>query len=136
MILMTQSIVVILMPRYVGNSNKALKHFNKARKDADYGCKATYNMVEICLNPDNETIGGEVFDAEVDEVGRLSEFLFVFCFALMLLLALLPFDEVLVINLKLYSSFLKASFMSVCLANDDFFNISKSSENGRLNYLK
>lgn len=99
MIGMTQSIVGISLSRYVGNSNKALKHFNKARKDADYGCKATYNMVEICLNPDNETIGGEVFDAEVDEVGRLSDFFLIFCFSMMLLLALLlrPFGVVLVI---------------------------------------
>jgi len=58
------------MFRYVGNPNKALKHFNKARKDADYGTKATYNMVEICLNPDNETIGGELFEAEDTELGR------------------------------------------------------------------
>ena len=44
----------------------ALKHFNKARKDSDWGTNATYNMIEICLNPDNETIGGEVFDADND----------------------------------------------------------------------
>ena len=27
------------------------------------GEKAVYNMIEICLNPDNETLGGETFDA-------------------------------------------------------------------------
>lgn len=24
---------------------------------------AVYNMIEICLNPDNETLGGETFEA-------------------------------------------------------------------------
>jgi len=46
-----------------------LKHFNKARKDSVYGYPATYDMIEICLNPDNETIGGTVFDAgDVDQL--------------------------------------------------------------------
>ena len=26
------------------------------------GEKAVYNMIEICLNPDNETLGGETFE--------------------------------------------------------------------------
>ena len=38
-----------------------LFHLTQARKDSDWGLNASYNMVEICLNPDNETIGGEVF---------------------------------------------------------------------------
>jgi tetratricopeptide repeat protein 21B len=57
---------------YVGNPNGALRHFNKARKDAQYGHAATYCMVEICLNPDNETIGGEVFDSSDGERGPTS----------------------------------------------------------------
>ncbi|CAH1774388.1 unnamed protein product [Owenia fusiformis] len=52
---------------YIGNPNTALKHFNKARKDSDWGQKATYNMIEICLNPDNDTIGGEVFESTDSE---------------------------------------------------------------------
>jgi len=48
--------------RFSGNPNVALKHFNKARKDSVYGYRATYEMVEICLNPDNETLGGTVLD--------------------------------------------------------------------------
>lgn len=48
--------------RYTGEPNDALRHFNKARKDSDWGQNALYNMIEICLNPDNETIGGEVFE--------------------------------------------------------------------------
>ena len=49
--------------RYTGNPNNALKHFNKARKDSTWGQTCVYNMIEICLNPDNDTIGGEVFEA-------------------------------------------------------------------------
>ena len=48
--------------RYTGNPTEALKLFNKARKDSDWGHLAVYNMIEICLNPDSDTIGGEVFD--------------------------------------------------------------------------
>uniref|UniRef100_A0A6J0TFY9 Tetratricopeptide repeat protein 21B n=1 Tax=Pogona vitticeps TaxID=103695 RepID=A0A6J0TFY9_9SAUR len=47
---------------YTGEPNDALRHFNKARKDNDWGQNAVYNMIEICLNPDNETVGGEVFE--------------------------------------------------------------------------
>uniref|UniRef100_S4RS46 Tetratricopeptide repeat domain 21B n=1 Tax=Petromyzon marinus TaxID=7757 RepID=S4RS46_PETMA len=47
---------------YTGEPNDALKHFNKARKDSDWGQKAIYNMIEICLNPDNDIVGGEVFE--------------------------------------------------------------------------
>jgi len=53
----------VVNDRFTGNTNAALKHFNKARKDTVYGYAATYDMIEICLNPDNETIGGTVFDA-------------------------------------------------------------------------
>ncbi|GCC22011.1 hypothetical protein chiPu_0000395 [Chiloscyllium punctatum] len=48
--------------RYTGEPNDALRHFNKARKDSDWGQNAIYNMIEICMNPDNDTIGGEVFE--------------------------------------------------------------------------
>lgn len=48
--------------RYTGEPNEGLRHFNKARKDNDWGQNAIYNMIEICLNPDNETMGGEVFE--------------------------------------------------------------------------
>ncbi|KAK3772094.1 hypothetical protein RRG08_061179 [Elysia crispata] len=57
---------------YSGNPTAALKHFNKARKDSDWGCHAIYNMIEICLNPDNDTLGGEVFDSVDGEGGRIS----------------------------------------------------------------
>ncbi|XP_050699357.1 tetratricopeptide repeat protein 21B-like [Eriocheir sinensis] len=55
---------------YLGNPNSALKYFNKARKDQEWGQKAIYNMIEICLNPDNETIGGETFESVDSEVNQ------------------------------------------------------------------
>ena len=57
--------------RYTGNPNGALKYFNKARKDTDWGQKAMYNMIEICLNPDNVTIGGEVFESVDGDLGSV-----------------------------------------------------------------
>lgn len=60
---------ILHIHRYIGNPNDALKYFNKARKDSDWGQKAVYNMIEICLNPDNETIGGEVFDSVDQDMG-------------------------------------------------------------------
>ncbi|EPY80279.1 tetratricopeptide repeat protein 21B [Camelus ferus] len=59
---------------YTGEPNDALRHFNKARKDSDWGQNALYNMIEICLNPDNETIGGEVFENLDGDLGTLEGF--------------------------------------------------------------
>ncbi|XP_077563092.1 tetratricopeptide repeat protein 21B-like isoform X2 [Haemaphysalis longicornis] len=47
---------------YTGNPAGAMKSFNKARYDSDWGLISTYHMIEICINPDNETLGGETFD--------------------------------------------------------------------------
>lgn len=58
---------------YTGEPNDALRHFNKARKDCDWGQNALYNMIEICLNPDNETVGGEVFENLDRDLGNSSE---------------------------------------------------------------
>ncbi|XP_037379346.1 tetratricopeptide repeat protein 21B isoform X1 [Talpa occidentalis] len=58
---------------YTGEPNDALRHFNKARKDSDWGQNALYNMIEICLNPDNETIGGEVFENLDKDLGNSTE---------------------------------------------------------------
>lgn len=35
---------------------------------------AVYNMIEICLNPDNETLGGETFDAVDGDVRLIFSF--------------------------------------------------------------
>uniref|UniRef100_A0A4X2M3E6 Tetratricopeptide repeat protein 21B n=1 Tax=Vombatus ursinus TaxID=29139 RepID=A0A4X2M3E6_VOMUR len=58
---------------YTGEPNDALRHFNKARKDSDWGQNAIYNMIEICLNPDNETVGGEVFENLDGDLGNSTE---------------------------------------------------------------
>ncbi|XP_019409134.1 PREDICTED: tetratricopeptide repeat protein 21B [Crocodylus porosus] len=58
---------------YTGEPNDALRHFNKARKDSDWGQNAVYNMIEICLNPDNETVGGEVFENLDGDIGNSTE---------------------------------------------------------------
>ncbi|VDK84622.1 unnamed protein product, partial [Onchocerca ochengi] len=47
---------------YTGDPNTALQAFNRARRDLEWGERATYNMIEICLNPDNEIIGGGALD--------------------------------------------------------------------------
>lgn len=57
------------MLRYTGEPNDALRHFNKARKDNDWGQNAVYSMIEIYLNPDNDTMGGEVFENLDGEIG-------------------------------------------------------------------
>lgn len=54
---------------YTGNTSGAMKCFNKARHDPEWGQIATYHMIEICVNPDNETFGGEGF-SEGDEISH------------------------------------------------------------------
>ncbi|XP_069686948.1 tetratricopeptide repeat protein 21B-like [Periplaneta americana] len=52
---------------YSGNANLALRHFNGARHDPEWGQQAIFNMIEICLNPDDETLGSESLEGENDE---------------------------------------------------------------------
>ncbi|KAM6170606.1 tetratricopeptide repeat protein 21A [Rhynchocyon petersi] len=52
---------------HIGQPNEALRFLNKARKDSTWGQSATYHMVQICLNPDNEIVGGEAFENLVPE---------------------------------------------------------------------
>ncbi|KAA0196759.1 hypothetical protein HAZT_HAZT000937 [Hyalella azteca] len=59
-----------LLDWYTGNPNSALKQFNQARKDPEWGQRAIYNMIEICLNPDNDTLGGETFQSMDEELHR------------------------------------------------------------------
>ncbi|XP_012311059.2 tetratricopeptide repeat protein 21A isoform X3 [Aotus nancymaae] len=53
---------------HTGQPNEALKFLNKARKDSTWGQSAIYHMVQICLNPDNEVVGGEAFENQEAEV--------------------------------------------------------------------
>lgn len=59
--------VTLLRCRHIGQPNEALKFLNKARRDSTWGQSATYHMVQICLNPDNEIVGGEAFEHLVTE---------------------------------------------------------------------
>ncbi|XP_048474316.1 tetratricopeptide repeat protein 21B-like [Rhincodon typus] len=52
---------------YTGQPNGALKHFNKARKDSEWGQSSIYNMIQICLNPDNEIVGSNLFETLDEE---------------------------------------------------------------------
>ncbi|XP_039250500.2 tetratricopeptide repeat protein 21B-like [Styela clava] len=47
---------------YSGKTKEALRSFNIARRDSDWGEQAVTNMVRICLNPDQDTLGGEVLE--------------------------------------------------------------------------
>lgn len=53
--------------RHIGQPNEALRFLNKARKDSTWGQLATCYMVQICLNPDNEIVGGEAFESLVGD---------------------------------------------------------------------
>ncbi|KRZ19185.1 Tetratricopeptide repeat protein 21B [Trichinella zimbabwensis] len=50
-----------------GNPDGALQCFNRTRNDPEWGEVATYNIVEICLNPDNQIIGNEYFEKDQSE---------------------------------------------------------------------
>lgn len=49
-------------PRYCGNASEALTILNRARCDTDWNEKTLEMMIRICLNPDQLTVGGEVFE--------------------------------------------------------------------------
>jgi len=48
-----------LYSRYSNNPHEALRQLNMGRKDGEWGARCIYNMVEIYLNPDNETVWDE-----------------------------------------------------------------------------
>ncbi|KAJ3318719.1 Tetratricopeptide repeat protein 21B [Blyttiomyces sp. JEL0837] len=52
--------------RYTNSPNEALKEFNFCRRDSEWGVESLYNMIEIFLNPDNDTLGGEALEAITD----------------------------------------------------------------------
>ncbi|KAJ3200458.1 Tetratricopeptide repeat protein 21B [Dinochytrium kinnereticum] len=53
--------------RYTNSPNEALKEFNSCRRDSEWGEESLCNMIEIFLNPDNETIGGDALENLNDE---------------------------------------------------------------------
>ncbi|XP_073916282.1 tetratricopeptide repeat protein 21A isoform X3 [Castor canadensis] len=58
---------------HIGQPNEALKFLNKARKDSTWGQSAVYYMVQICLNPDNDNVGGEAFEGQANESRKESQ---------------------------------------------------------------
>lgn len=48
---------------YSGNFNGALMNFNSARQDPEWGERAIYNMIEICLNPNDEMLGDQLMES-------------------------------------------------------------------------
>ncbi|XP_011313823.1 tetratricopeptide repeat protein 21B-like [Fopius arisanus] len=48
-----------------GKLNSALRNFNAARRDSEWGQQAIYNMIEICLGPnDDSALSSEAFNEE------------------------------------------------------------------------
>lgn len=47
---------------YSGNLNSALRNFNGARQSQEWGLLAISNMIEICLNPDDEMLSDQFMD--------------------------------------------------------------------------
>uniref|UniRef100_A0A336M386 CSON011277 protein n=1 Tax=Culicoides sonorensis TaxID=179676 RepID=A0A336M386_CULSO len=54
---------------YTGNPNNALRLFNNARRDSEWGPQSIFNMIEICLNPD-----GDLPSEGISEAGEDLEF--------------------------------------------------------------
>eukprot|EP00899_Mesostigma_viride_P018008 jgi/Mesvir1/26208/Mv02392-RA.1 len=48
-----------LHARLSNNLHEALRHYNMARKDGEWGDRATYEMVEVYLNPENDAVWDE-----------------------------------------------------------------------------
>lgn len=52
---------------YSGNPNNALRNFNNARRSSEWSQQAICNMIEICLNPDND-LPTEIVQDSSDDV--------------------------------------------------------------------
>ncbi|XP_014219398.1 tetratricopeptide repeat protein 21B-like [Copidosoma floridanum] len=50
-----------------GKVSSALRSFNAARRDPEWGQQAIYNMIEICLDPDDDGLASDVFAGGDDE---------------------------------------------------------------------
>ena len=48
---------IMYVHRYMNDPVSALYHFNRVRRDGEWGEKALFNMVKICLNPDDDCLG-------------------------------------------------------------------------------
>ena len=52
--------------RYTNSINEALKELVICRKDHCWGERALFNLIDIFLNPSNETIGGDALSSAID----------------------------------------------------------------------
>lgn len=52
---------------YTGNPNIALRLFNNARRDAEWGKQAIFNMIEICINPDGDLPNESQMEGQSEE---------------------------------------------------------------------
>lgn len=52
---------------YTGNPNTALRLFNNARRDAEWGKQAIFNMIEICINPDGDLANENQMEGQNEE---------------------------------------------------------------------
>lgn len=52
---------------YTGNPNTALRLFNNARRDAEWGKQAIFNMIEICINPSDDLPNENQMEGQSDE---------------------------------------------------------------------
>lgn len=59
--------------RWQGETNLALKRFNLCRNDSEFGIQAQYHMVELYLNPEDETLGGDTFSSQERDQGSISD---------------------------------------------------------------
>lgn len=57
---------------YSGNPNGALRNFNAARRDNEWGSQAIFNMIEICINPDGDIPNGNDL-LETEDSDELSD---------------------------------------------------------------
>lgn len=53
---------------YTGNPNSALRLFNNARRDAEWGKQAVFKMIEICINPDGDLPNESQLEGQIEDV--------------------------------------------------------------------
>uniref|UniRef100_A0AC35F4F0 Tetratricopeptide repeat protein n=1 Tax=Panagrolaimus sp. PS1159 TaxID=55785 RepID=A0AC35F4F0_9BILA len=62
-----------LLEWYTCDPNSALNYFNRSRRDSEWGERAVYNIIEIFLNPDYETLGGEALENAIENDANQAE---------------------------------------------------------------
>lgn len=94
---------------YTCNPNSALRHFNESRRDQEWGQQSVFNMIEICLNPDNDLPAENEISEVPDDVDVSNSRTFALKTAERLLKELKPKTNVLdneALNHKLLENFL------------------------------